>query len=193
MAGGLLNRLRSQWEFIGQVATWLVGSVGGFLQAVPYVYPEQNGSTLSLGSFVVRILVGLLLVPILRFNRRRHTYFWFAATLALLAAGLGAFFRNQDVIAQCVTNYASERVLKGRDDTPWTKEQRTADPNVTDAQLLDRQNVSRRERIWTANSIAGCERDIQIWYVVSLPLFALCIMCLLQTIRCSRARASGAR
>jgi len=193
MAGGLLNRLRSQWEFIGQIATWLVGSVGGFLQAVPYTYPDQNGSTLSLGSFVVRILVGLLLVPILRFNKRRHTYFWFAATLALLAAGLGSFFRNQAVLSQCVTDYDGERVLKGREDTQWTKGQRMTDPNVTDAQLLDRQNVSRRERVWTADSIGGCERDIQMWYIVSLPLFGLCIMCLLQTIRCSRGRASGAR
>ena len=191
MPGGLLNRLRSQWEFIGQIATWLVGSVGGFLQAVPFTYPDQNGSTLSLGSFVVRILVGLLLVPILWFNKRRHTKVWFAATLALLAAGLISFFRNQSVVADCVTDYSGQRVLKGREDTPWTKGQRAADPSVTDAQLIDRQNVSRRERIWTADSIAGCERDIQIWYIVSLPLFALCIMCLLQTIRCSRARASG--
>src|ERR1700687_74181 len=171
-----LDRLREHWELLGQITTWLLGSVAGFLQAVPYTYPPESDTTLSLGSFVVRILVGLIFVPMQIFRGRRHTSTWFFLTLVLLGIGLWAFFRHQSMLAGCIVDYRGEKVLKGRTYTNWANEKRRANPQVTDQDLLEAQNVTRREKIWTPESIEACRQEIQVWYIATLPAFVLCVM-----------------
>jgi hypothetical protein len=182
----VLELLRGQWELLGQITTWLLASVIGFAQEAPYTYPADSDIARSLSSFVVRVSVGLVLIPMQNFRERRHTPLWFVLTVGLLAVGLWAFWQNQAVISSCVVDYRQEKVLKGRTYTQWSREQRMKNPMTTDQDLLEVQNASRRSKIWTPESIEACHQDIQVWYIAITPIFALCTMCLLQAIRCSR-------
>jgi hypothetical protein len=187
-----MSGFRTQWEFLGQISAWVLGSVGGFLQPLPYSYPSEPDTTLKLGAFVARILIGLLFVPTSIWKDRRHTAAWFGATILFLAVALMAFFKYQDVIDSCVVAYRGEKVLKGIQETTRTRNRKKTNPEITDQQLLDIDNASRRELIWTAESIHYCQHQLQEWYVLDLPLFSMCLICLLQTIRCLRDKTGAA-
>jgi len=188
-----LRTVRKNWTLIAQSGAWLFGLVASFLTPLPYESdfstvtggPGGNGTAhvAALGRVVVVVLVGLFLLPALRWRAARHAWKWGAVSAVFLVILLGGFFVLDGVTNACVVTYRGSRLLIG---TTYTPEATSYLQNnrVTTRELIDQYNVSRMDRIWTTESMLGCRRRLLVLYFMMLPISIVTILSTLQAIRC---------
>jgi hypothetical protein len=98
-----------------------------------------------------------------------------------LILALISFFLYLNLLESWTCRYAGTRIVTGSDLTPHgaayldANSQRSCETWVLD-------HAGEVEAIWTARSIWRHEVGLLLVYIVSVPLFAFCIMSLLQAI-----------
>jgi hypothetical protein len=148
--------------------------------------------------FLVAVLIGLMFVPIIRWQRKRDTKKWVIATVVSVVLGAAAFIGYQQLFEEWTVTYAGSRVVIGRTYSDLAREYKEKIRSeqrreVGDEELL-MAAAGSREDIWPESEIKSRGRILTGLYLLNMLLFAVTIMSVIQvvfcTVRTSRA-ASG--
>jgi hypothetical protein len=187
----LLKRTQSLWVLLAQTALWMAGAIATFLLPPPTGTPDESRIWVRFAQFVITILVGLLLLGALRWQRPKHVFRWAALSLSSLALGTILFFTYQILSSTWTAAYAGQRVIVGGTYTSFGREYLAEHPKL-DADGLVMHVSGDVDKIWTRQS-----RDQRRWiltaiYVLAMPLFTVSLMGIVQAVQCAAARrASG--
>ena len=103
--------------------------------------------------------------------------------LLVLAVAVAVFFRYQQLTLAWTGNYAGQRVIVGAVLTPHGQAYTRANPDLSRDQLI-MDVAGATEAIWTSESINRRRLILAATYVCCLPLFALCLIAVVQALQC---------
>jgi hypothetical protein len=180
-----LQQARKSWVVLAQGLLWVCGILGGFLLPPPVsLQAGEEKIWLRLGQFIIAFVLGLAFFAGLRWRQLHHALWWYGAALLLLLAGIGMFFRYQQLTLAWTENYAGAKVVIGSDYTPVAMDYAKQHPGISCADLL-MDFAGATESIWTRDSIRRHRLILAGTYIVCMPLFALCLIALVQGIQCA--------
>ncbi len=182
----LLSRSQATWSALTEGAVWICGIIAGFL-VPPNFVGRIIGETITvenlsrLVQLIVAVVIGVVFVATRQ--SRRSARFWMVSTLATLILALGSFFLYHDLLDSWTCRYSETRIVIGSDLTPHGATYMQANSNSQKpCETWVDDHVGEVEAIWTIRSIRWHEWGLVLVYVGTVPLFALCIMSLLQAI-----------
>jgi hypothetical protein len=179
-----LQQARKSWLILAQVAAWLGGVLGGFLLPPPVgVSASEEKIWLRLGQFIIAVVLGLVFFAARKWNRRRHALWWCGTALLFLALAVGAFFRYQQLTLAWTGLYVGEKVVVGSVHTPQGLAYTAKNPAISRDDLIF-DFAGKTEDIWTRESINRRRLILAATYVSCLPLFAICVIAVVQSIQC---------
>jgi len=188
----ILKGYQKSWLLLAQAMIWIAAVITGFLLAPPAGTSADSKVWVRFAQFVITILIGLLLLAALRWKRKKDMLPWAGAAALFLLAGTVVFFGYQIFSARWTTLYAEKKAVIGSAFTAQAGEYSRQNPNLTPGDLL-MHYAGDAEKIWTRESLQERRLILASLYVLAMPLFATCIICLLQAIECATAtRAPGA-
>jgi hypothetical protein len=184
---GWSKRIKASWTALSQIAIWIMSILGSFLLPPPIgVSPEDQKIWQRLARFIVTILVGLLFVAARGFNKRKHLQGWTVVAGLLLVLAVADFLIYQSRLYSTTCSYNSKRVLKGSTYTPHGLDYFQKHPGVS-CEYAFEEHAGRAEDIWTEDSIVHNRMILAEVYIGCLPLFAICIVAILQAVSLQRA------
>jgi hypothetical protein len=189
-----LQQGRKSWVILAQGAAWLGGVLGGFLLPPPVgVSAGEEKIWLRLGQFVIAVVLGLVFFAARKWNQRRHALGWCGTALVFLLLAVGAFFRYQQLTMSWTGNYVGQKIVIGSAYTAQGLAYTATNPRIScDDLIFD--FAGRAEDIWTRDSINGRRLVLAATYVSCLPLFAICLIAVVQSVQCgSRERKRKAK
>lgn len=166
------------------VATWLVASLGGFWLFPPPDSAGEASTFVNFGRFLVTALVGLMIFPMMKYCSKRHSRLWMAVGSVALILGSGVFFLYQTLQSRWTFGHDEKVYFLGSEELPHVVKYRAAHPESTVADLLEAA-MWKPELVWTERSIARNRLKLSAVYVLCLPLFACCLMAVVQLISCA--------
>ena len=186
-----LKTANRNWALLVTAGAWLFGIVASFLTPLPYQYDYStitggdNGAAgvTALGRIVVALLVGLFLLPAMKWSSARHAWKWGTVSALFLVFLIGGFFVYDGVTNECVFTYSGKRLLIGTRRTPEITSSAEYSKLKTQG-LLDWFHVNQMDRIWTTESMFACRRRLLALYFVRLLVSIVTILSTLQAIRC---------
>jgi hypothetical protein len=179
-----LQQIRRSWLAFAQLAVWLGGVLGGFLMPPPVgISAGEEKVWLRLGQFIVAVVLGLVFLAARRWNQRRHIVWWCGVALLSLSFAIGAFFRYQYLTLAWTGSYVGEKVVIGSVHTPQGLAYATRNPNVSRDDLIF-DFAGKTEDIWTRDSINRRRLILAATYISCLPLFAICVIAVVQSVQC---------
>lgn len=182
---------KKQWDVIATVATWILSVLGTFLLPPPF-NSQQLGQYVAgakIGSFIIAILVGLLLVLALKWKKKKHTFGWWLTAFISFVIGIALFFAYQHLYEMWTCTYNSERWVIGSVLTAHGKQFISENPQRITCEDWLMSHAGRVEEIWEKWSIIQRCDVLFIIYVLSLFLFATTIISLVQAISCQKRRS----
>lgn len=174
MPDSFTKRSKNDWTRIAQLGTWVLGIVSGFVVAPQLGGPEEEASVWKLAQFVVNILVILMFIATSRFDSKDHLKHWIIATIATLLLGLAAYFSYLNQQGSCTCKYYAKTVLIGTHLNNPEKE-----GEIPCEELL-KDHTGAVEEIWTKESINRCRLVLGMSYILTIPMFAICLISALQ-------------
>ena len=187
----MANKLRQfvqgsqkSWLLLVQATVWIAAVIATFLVAPPVGTAAENQLWVRFGQFVITIFVGLLALVSFRWNRKKDTLPWAASATAFLILGTVAFFSYQILSLRWTADYSGDRVVVGSTFTQEAADYLKAHPTLTNADLINHY-TGKIQKIWTRQSIDMRRILLAGIYVLTMPLFAICIISLLQAIHCA--------
>lgn len=171
--------LKQRWLLLVQALIWLGCIV--YSLATPYPYNISDDETWSwrLIQLVLLILSGLMLVATVRLERKKKSYLWgWAITTVLLAVVVVVLLLNyRSQKSSCVCFYEGDNWLIGTAfKDPEYDAGKTCQQALADA-------ASAVTEVWTEDSIKRCQYSVGMSYVSTLPLLALFLISMFQTLR----------
>ena len=164
----------------------MFGVISGFLLPPPG-WASAAGSTVPvrLGQFVITVLVGLIFLLVQKWNRKKHAVRWVTMTIIALVLSLSAFFLYQRLLDRRTCQYANLPVVIG---TRYTQHaQSYVRENSTCSDLLE-DFGGKAEDIWTQESIDNSRYVLALTYILTLPLFMICMISVIQAVHCQSIR-----
>jgi hypothetical protein len=180
----LLTRWRGSWLLLAQSAVWVLGIVAGFLLPPPVGTEAEGKVWVRFAQFVVTVIVGLVLLAALRWQRKKDTWRWAAVSASMLVLATGTFFGYQFSVAHWTARYDGNRVVVGAEQTALGREYQEQHPERTrEEAVMD--VAGAVTRLWTRESIDRRRLALAALYVLAMPLFTLCVIATVQAIRCA--------
>src|ERR1700730_4343707 len=183
---GWLARLKGSWASLSQAGVWILGIVCSFL--LPHPSGLSSGDEKiwqSLAKFIVTFLVGLLFIVARRSDKKRHLRGWTTVAALLLVFAVADFLVYQSFLYSRTCTYNALRVVKGSVYTPHGLDYVQKNPGISCQDLFE-DHAGNAEDIWTAESIGHNRMVLAEVYVGCLPLFAACIIAILQAVALAR-------
>lgn len=182
--GRFLGTVQAAWPSLSEGAVWICGIIAGFLLPPNFV-GRIVGETITVENLsrLVQLIVALLIGVVFVVTRRskRSGQFWAVSAVVTLILALGAFFLYLSLLESWTCRYAGTRIVTGSDLTPHgTAYLKANSQGSCETWVYD--HAGEVEAIWTAGSIWHHEMGLLLVYIVSVPLFAFCIMSLLQAV-----------
>jgi hypothetical protein len=171
----ILEKLKSYWSVIVQAGLWAMNIVAGFVLPPKLGVPEDEQSILNLAQFIVNILLGLIIVLSIRFRNKNHLKSWFAASLVTVLLAVFSYFTYMRTRDRCTCRYYSTTVLIGT-------ELKNKSLEGTACSILLEKATGAADEVWTAESISNCRLSLGISYVITVPLFVIGLMSMLQAL-----------
>jgi hypothetical protein len=185
---GWVKKLKSSWAPLAQVAVWVMGIVGSFVLPPPIgISPEDEKIWQRLGKFVVTILIGLMFIAARRWDKTRHFRGWAITAGPLLVLAVVSFLGYQGLLSSCTCTYGAERVVIGNLYTPQGLAYAQRNRGISCHDLLD-DFAGKADDIWTEESINRSRMILAETYLSCLPLFAICLMAILQAVSLARPK-----
>ena len=183
-----LQQSRKSWLVLAQGALWVGGVLGGFLLPPPVgILPSDEKIWLRLGQFIVAVVLGLIFFAAQRWNQPRHALKWCGVALLLLAVGLAAFFRYQQLTLAWTGIYDGDKVVIGSEYTPHGQSYVEQNPKISCEELIS-DFAGKTEDIWTHASISRRRLMLAATFESCLPLFTICLIAVVQAVQCGGAR-----
>ena len=180
---------KKTWGVVTEFAVFVFGVVGSFLLPPPG-WATSGGDTtvVRLGQFIVAVLVGLIFLLVQRWNQRKHVARWAILTIVFLVLSVSAFFAYQHLLDTRTCEYAKQTVVIGTRHTDQAQAYIRENPNLTCTTLLE-DFAGEVEDIWTKDSINSSRYILAGSYILTLPLFTICIIAVVQSLYCSQSKA----
>jgi hypothetical protein len=140
-----------------------------------------------LGKFVVTILVGLLFIAARHWDKRRHFRGWAIAASVWLVLAVTAFLGYQALLSSRTCTYDSERLVIGNVYTPQGGTFAQRNPGISCHDLLD-DFAGKADDVWIEESITHNRMMLAEIYISCLPLFAICLVAILQAVSLVRTK-----
>lgn len=172
----MLDTIKKSWNLIAQTGVWLMSLVAGFVISPQMGGPQDETSIWNLTQFVVNVLVGLMFILTIKYAKKIHLKHWVAATVLTLFLGLFGFFSYMNQRGRCTCRYYSKTVLIGTE---------LRDPQQNEGSPCEdllKSYTGEVHEIWTRNSINRCSLVLAISYVSTVPLFASCLISVVQAV-----------
>jgi hypothetical protein len=181
----LLGRLVKQWKLLIPIATWIMATIGSFWVPPPPDLSSQNEPLVSFGKFIVTVLLGLMILPMIKWGgRKKYAWLWGKITVVALISGIIAFFTFQQLLSNWTVKHGDKVLYIGtvvkQDVVPFME----AHPSMTKEELLQSAGWAPKN-IWTEKSLRRCRLILSALYVLFTPLFAITIMSVAQVIYCA--------
>jgi hypothetical protein len=139
----------------------------------------------SLAKFIVTVLIGLLFIAARRLDKKRHLRGWTTVAALLLIFAIADFLVYQSLMYSRTSTYNSKRVVAGSVYTPHGLDYVQKHPGISSQDLLE-DHTGKAEDIWTVESIGHNRMVLAEVYIGCLPLFAACIIAVLQAVALAR-------
>lgn len=167
---------------------WVLGIVGSFVLPPPVgISREDEKIWQRLGKFVVTILVGLLFIAARRWDKRRHFRGWTTAAGVWLVLAVTVFLGYQALLSSRTCARDSERLVIGNVYTPQGAAYAQKHPGISCRDLLD-DFAGKADDVWTEESINHSRMMLAEIYISCLPLFAICLVAILQAVSLVRTK-----
>lgn len=178
---------KRNWQLLTQITTWLMSIIAAFWLPPPS-WASQSTEGTSVHKFALFILtasVGLLIIPVLRWQSARYTIRWVTISLVSIFGCLIAYFTYSNLTNIWTSSYMSKLVVIGSELTPHGEKYLRDHPDdPTEKVIWDhRGEVSD---IWTKNSINHRRQSLAAIYILCLPLFAICLISVVQAVACGQ-------
>ena len=180
--------LESYWNIPAQVASWILSLIGGFFRRPPSLNPEGQDTSFSFAQFLATAFIGLLLIPILKWQRRQAALPWFLTAIFSLLVCIATYLTYDQLLKRWTVTFRGSQVLIGPSDelTEAAKsaiERDHLDKNPPPKDLLEIV-TGGPQAIWNQESLDNRAFVLGILYIFSVPVFALCIISVIQSIYC---------
>ncbi len=180
----LLARWRGSWLLLAQASIWLLGILTGFLLPPPVGAETESQIWVRFAQFVVTVIVGLILLAALRWQRKKHTLRWAGCSALTLLLATATFFGYQLCVASWTADYDGIRVVVGADLTSFGQRWREEHPEQTPEQIV-KDLAGKVTKFWTRESVERRRLALATLYVLAMPLFTVCVIATVQAIRCA--------
>lgn len=180
----VLQRSQKSWLLLIQSTAWVAAVIASFILPPPIGTEDETKIWVRFSQFVITIFIGLLALFALRWNRKKHTFPWAGSAAGFLLLGTLAFFAYQFLGNRWTAEYNGARVLVGHTHTAAAAEYRKENPTLTNSDLL-LHFAGQAEKIWTPESLNEHRFILAGIYVLTMPLFTICIISLAQAIHCA--------
>ena len=177
-----LNKTSRVWTALAQGAAWVLAIIGGFLLPPPTGTSEEGERIwLQLAAFIITVLVGLMFIAGQRWKKRKHLVWWGATSAVLLVLAIAAFLAYQLLSSSRTCKHNNKLVVIGTEYTQQAMRFMEKHPDHSCEYLLD-SAAGKVDDIWTKESIDHTRMHLAITYISCIPLFALCIIAVVQSI-----------
>lgn len=185
------GKFKKIWNLLAAGAAWLLLIIGTFLLPPPVGAGEfgGDGRLVAFGKYVVPLFLGLLGVPLLRWKTKRYTWAWWRYGLAALLLSITAYFLYEWLSTRWTCKYAGTRVVTGSTFMPGKEEWTRNNPqNHRTCEDWIMAHAGKINQIWTQASIDTRCAILALLYILSLPLFAGAVICIIQALYCNAPR-----
>jgi hypothetical protein len=182
---------KKQWDVITTVAIWILSVLGTFLLPPPF-NAQQLGQYVAgakIGSFFIAIMVGLMLVPALKWKRKTHAIGWWLTAFISFVIGLVVFLTYQHLYEMWTCRYNSQRWVIGSAFTPHGSQFVAENSQRSTCEDWLMSHAGRVEEIWSKWSIVQRCDVLFFTYVFSLFFFTVTIISLVQAVACQKKRS----
>lgn len=183
-----LEATKKTWGVVAEFAVFVFGVVGSFLLPPPG-WASSGGDTtiVRLTQFVVAVLVGLVFLLVQKWRKKGHVTRWATLTIIFLFLSVSAFFGYQHLLDTRTCAYAKRTIVIGTRYTDRGQSYVSENPNLTCSTLLS-DFAGKADYIWTKDSINGSRYILAGSYILTLPLFTICIIAVVQALYCSQSK-----
>jgi hypothetical protein len=182
----LFSSMQSRWKDLALFATWILGVVGGFLMSPPVgTYELYDDYLRRFGQFVVTLFVGLLVLVMWRYQRKKDVSLWGSVSLICLVLCVVLYFSYWRLTVSYTAEYNGVPVVIGSnaDYTDFAKAYLESHPQITKEELI-MDFAEKIGEIWNPEAVDRRRLILAICYICSLPFFTVAIMSILQALRC---------
>ena len=199
-----LEFLQSKWNLLVTIAGAIITILAGFVDIPSYaaIALGSDANYESLGKLVLAIVIAIMLVPCTLLNKKKHVIYWGAATILLLLTALFIYFKsvsNKKETTVDYTSYSGGYVVKGNNLLPenkvmWIEIEKAKGSKLTETEFFaenhdpnDSTGRLTASILWPDKEIESNAKKIIYYYLFTLLLFALSIICAVQTVYCITA------
>ena len=170
------------WSLLAAGAAWIFAVIGGFLLPPPIgTSKEDQRIWPQLAAFIVTVLAGLMFVAGRRWNKRKHSGWWAIISAALLVLAIGSLLGYQSLSYSRTCKYNNRTVVIGTVYTQQALRFLENHPGRSSEYLVNAA-AGKVEDVWTKESIDRARIQLAVTYISCIPLFALCIIAVIQSI-----------
>jgi hypothetical protein len=180
----VLKPFRESWLLLIQSTLWIAAAIAAFVLPPPIGTGDETRIWVRFAQFVITIFIGLLVLLALRWKRKKHIFPWAGSAAGFLILGTLAFFSYQILGTRWTAKYNDGRVVVGSTLTQDGSAHLKENPSLTKDDLVWHA-AGNAEKVWTGDSISERRFILAGIYVVTMPLFTICIISLLQAIQCA--------
>jgi uncharacterized BrkB/YihY/UPF0761 family membrane protein len=187
-----LQGSRKSWLLLIQATAWIGAVIASFVLPPPVGTADETKVWVRFAQFIITIFIGLLVLLTLRWTKKKHILSWAAVSASFLMLGTICFFIYQILATRWTTSYDKDHVLIGDTLTKQAAEYLRENPTLTRSDLVMHYGGSV-DKIWTIESINQRRFILAGVYVLTMPIFTICIIALLQAIQCATAERETRR
>ena len=188
----LLEGIGKRWNLLLHAGTSVMATIASFWVPPPPDLPSDNETMVSFGKFVVVILAGLMILPMMKWSKKRHAGFWGIITAASLILGIIAFFSFQYLVKTSTVKHGDKVLYIGTEVREDVKSFIDKHPGYGKEELLENAGWNPK-MIWTEKSLDRRRLILSMVYVLCIPFFAIAIMAVVQLIYCAGSRSGSPR
>jgi hypothetical protein len=182
-----LSLLKSNWVLLTQGAVFIVSAVAAFIKPLSIFDPISGMTKVRAFSiFIVTILTGLFFYFNSRWWRKADASRWAMITLVCLVLCVIGFLIFQHLGDTRICQYDEAGYVIGTEFTPQGARYVTLNPGISCKQLL-MDFTGNVDDIWTDSSIIRSRLLLSLSYIVCFSLASVCLLSLLQAIKCATA------
>jgi uncharacterized membrane protein YozB (DUF420 family) len=181
-----LTAARNNWGLLAQCAIWVLSVIGIFVLSPPAdVSTDANKAYLGLVKFVVVVLSGLIIIVASKWHQQKHAIWWGVVTAVFLVSAIASFDAYQQRMESWTCRYVGARKIVGTstDYTPQGRYYMDKNSSISCDDLIFA-FAGRTDDIWTKESIDARRLLLSRYYLLSIVLFALCLLSVIQAIYC---------